>query len=66
MVKVSIQELLEQEYSSHESLVEEMRIHGQVDVHVDDLDGFIKSAMNIGISFRVSSIVNDEIRIYAA
>lgn len=66
MIKVSIRELLEQEQISHDSLVEEMRENGQVDVHVDDFDGFIRSALNFGVSFRVSSMLNDKICVYAA
>lgn len=66
MVKVSIRELLEYENSSHENLIEEMRENGQVNVHKDDLDGFIKAAMNLGVSFRVDSMLDNKIRIYAA
>lgn len=66
MVKISIRELLEQEQISHDSLVEEMRENGQVNVHVDELDGFIKSAVNFGVSFKVSSMINNKVCIHAA
>lgn len=66
MVKISIRELLEQEQISHDSLIEEMRENGQVNVHVDELDEFIRSAVNFGVSFKVSTIINNEVCIYAA
>lgn len=66
MNKISIRELLEQERTSQELILKEMRENGQVHIHVDDLEYFIRAALQFGIRFTVSSKIGDKISIQAA
>jgi len=66
MQKISIRELLEQERASQENLIEELKINGQINIHLDDLIEFVQDCLTYGIIVKVVSMCDEEFCIYAA
>lgn len=66
MQKISIRELLEQERDSQENLIAELKINGQINIHLDDLIEFVQGCLTYDIIVKVMSIIDEEVCIYSA